>query len=61
MPIRHRITVIGMFMLGTLVVITAIVRLTYLIKAFSGLAAFETADTTCKYLGLCYLARILIV
>jgi hypothetical protein len=49
MPKGRKIAVIGIFLLGTLVIITGIVRLIYVIDAFSALEQSATADGTCKH------------
>jgi hypothetical protein len=48
MPKARKLAVIGIFLLGTLVIITGIVRLAYVIEAFHALETEATADGTCK-------------
>ena len=47
MATSRKLAVIAMFLLGSLVVITGIVRLAYVIKAFGGLKS-NHADVTCE-------------
>jgi hypothetical protein len=49
MPKGRKIAVIGIFLLGTLVIVTGIVRLIYVIDAFAALEQSATADGTCKH------------
>lgn len=47
MPTSRKVAVIGIFLLGSLVVVAGIVRLAYVIEAFGALKS-PNADGTCK-------------
>ena len=48
MPIRRKLAVIGMFLLGGLVTITGIFRLHFLGAAYASLGRPRFSDVTCK-------------
>ena len=47
MPMSRKIAVVATFLLGSLVVVTGIVRLVYVVNAFNGLKSLDS-DGTCE-------------